>query len=136
MRLIGALLLFAVPAQADIVLAARTLRPKTIVTAADLVVKPGSLPGAVADPESLVGLETRVALYAGRPVRLADVGPPSIIDRNQIVLLIFVRGTLKIQADGRALARAGAGDRLRVMNLDSRTTVWGTAQPDGSVIVE
>lgn len=136
MRLIAPLLLLAMPAHADIVLAARTLRPQTIVTAADLFVKPGKIPGAVEDPESLIGLETRVALYAGRPVRFADVGPPAIIERNQIVLLIFARGGLKIQADGRALARAGTGDRLRVMNLDSRATVWGTAQADGSVMIE
>ncbi|MBA84290.1 flagellar basal body P-ring formation chaperone FlgA [Thalassobius sp. S69A] len=136
MRTILALLILATPVQADVVLAARTLRPQTIVTAADLVVKGGTIPGVIEDPAALLGMETRVALYAGRPIRPGDVGPPAIIERNQIVLLTFNKGGLSIQAEGRALARAGAGDRVRVMNLESRSTIWGFAQPDGSVLVK
>lgn len=135
MRSLVAFLLLATPVQADVVLAARTLRPQTIVTATDLVVKSGIVPGAIEDPSVLLGMETRVALYAGRPIRPGDVSPPAIIERNQIVLLTFNKGGLSIQAEGRALTRAGAGVRVRVMNLESRSTVWGFAQPDGSVLV-
>lgn len=136
MRGIVLLLALAAPAQADIVLAARTLRPQTIVTASDLVMKSGQIPGVISDPNLLIGQETRVAVYAGRPLRPGDVGPPAVIDRNQIVSILFIRGGLSIQAEGRALARAGTGDRIRIMNLESRSTVWGQAQSDGSVIVK
>ncbi len=136
MRWVMICLAMAGPVQADVVLAARTLRPQTIVTAQDLVVKHGNVPGAITDPSPLIGQETRVAIYAGRPLRPGDVGPPALIDRNQIVPLLFTRGGLSIQAEGRSLARGGAGDRIRIMNLDSRTTVWGFIQPDGTVIVQ
>lgn len=132
------LLLFALttPAYADVVLAARTLRPQTIVMSGDLIVKPGHIPGAYTDPAPLVGQETRVAIYAGRPVRQGDLGPPALIDRNQIVQLIYHSNGLTIHAEGRSLSRAGAGDRVRVMNLDSRSTVSGTVRNDGSILVK
>ena len=130
------LLASMVPAHADVVLAARTLRPQTIVMAGDLVVKPGHIPGTYADPTPLVGQETRVAIYAGRPVRRGDLGPPALIDRNQIVPLTYQSYGLTIHAEGRSLSRAGAGDRVRVMNLDSHSTVSGTVQSDGSILVK
>lgn len=136
MRLMLLFLLMGPPAFADVIVATRTLRPQTVVTAADLAIRPGDIAGVPSDPAELIGLETRVALYAGHPVRRDDVGEPAVVDRNEIVPLLFERGGLTIQVVGRALARAGAGDRLRVMNLDSRTVVWGSAQPDGTVIVK
>jgi flagella basal body P-ring formation protein FlgA len=68
-------------------------------------------------------------------VRAADLGPPALVDRNQIVALDFRAGGLSIRAEGRALARGGAGDVIRVMNLASRTTVSGRIRPDGVVDV-
>ena len=37
--------------------------------------------------------------------------------------------------EGRALARAGAGDYVRVMNLASRATVMGRVLQDGQIEV-
>ena len=93
------------------------------------------LPGAANDLEKLVGMETRVNLYANRPIRPEDVGPITIIKRNQPVALMFNSGGLAIMTEGRALGDAGVGDTLRVMNLASRTTVFGTVTPEGRVIV-
>lgn len=74
-------------------------------------------------------------VVAARTIRLTDVGPPAIIDRNQIVPLIFERAGLRINSEGRSLMRAGPGDIIRVMNLSSRLTVTGKVQPDGRVTV-
>jgi flagella basal body P-ring formation protein FlgA len=93
------------------------------------------VPGAVADPAEIVGLEARVALYPGRPIRPGDVGLPAVVERNQVVPLIFQRGTLLITAEGRALDRAGPGDVIRVMNVASRTTVSARVGADGAAYV-
>lgn len=122
-------------ALADMIVAARTIRAQSVITERDLEVKPGEMAGVAADPSALIGKEARVALYSGRPIRLADIGPPAVIDRNQIVSLIFERGGLRIVAEGRSLSRAGPGERVRVMNLASRNTVSGRAGPDGRVFV-
>ena len=129
------LCLLAELATADVVTAARTLRPGDIITTADLMVKTGELVGTASRPEQLIGLEARVSLYAGRPIALGDVGPPALVERNQIVPLVFEQNGLRISTEGRSLSRAGAGDFVRVMNLSSRTTVSGRVMPDGRIMV-
>lgn len=137
MRILGlSLAIFcATPAIADTVFAAHTIRAQSILTAQDLMLRDIDMEGAVGDPQELIGLETRVALYAGRPIRWGDVGPPAIVDRNQIVALIYHAGGLMITAEGRALDRAGAGETIRIMNLSSRHTLTGLVLSDGRVEV-
>jgi flagella basal body P-ring formation protein FlgA len=125
----------ALPALADTVLAARTIRAQAILGPGDIALAAQDIAGTYATIDEAVGLEARVVLYAGRPIRIEDLGPPAIVDRNQIVTLIYRTGGLAIAAEGRALARAGIGDRLRVMNLASRQTVFGLVRPDGTVSV-
>ena len=91
--------------------------------------------GLAAHPSEVIGKETRVAVYAGRPVRLADIGPPAVIERNQIVTLVYRRSGLLIATEARALGRGGVGDMLKVMNLASRSTVTGQVDEAGRVIV-
>jgi flagellar basal body P-ring formation protein FlgA len=138
MRYFLALLLILMPigALAETVVAARTIRAQTILTAQDLVVKPQQIVGTFDDPVMLIGMEARVALYAGRPIRQGDIGPPAIIDRNQVVMLIYMAGGLLISTEARALARGGVGDRVRVLNMSSRLTVEGLVLPDGRVRVQ
>lgn len=125
----------ATAAPADIIVAARTIPAQSVITSQDIAVKTGEGAGLAAHPSEVIGKETRVAVYAGRPVRLADIGPPAVIERNQIVPLIYDHGGLRIVAEGRSLARAGAGERIRVMNLSSRATVTGRTGPNGRVFV-
>ncbi len=130
------LLLAASPLAAETLVAARTLRAQTILGPDDLVPTDGTLPGTAADPAEVIGLETRVAIYQGRPIRLADLGPPAIVDRNQAVTLTYAAGALTITAEGRALARGGAGDRIRVMNIASRTTLSGIVAGNGTILIQ
>ncbi|WP_170413041.1 flagellar basal body P-ring formation chaperone FlgA [Ruegeria arenilitoris] len=138
MRFLVLMLALLVPAsvQADIVVPTRTIRAKEIISATDLELKAQQVPGAITKPEFLIGQEARVALYPGRPIREGDVGPPALVDRNDLVVLIFDRTPLSITAEGRALGRGAAGDRIRVMNLSSRTTVTGLIRPDGQIEVK
>lgn len=129
-------LLAASPALSDTVVTTRTVRAQTILTEQDLAVQPVHTVGGFDDPALLIGMETRAALYAGRPVRPGDVGPPAIIDRNQIVVLVYAVSGLTITTEARALGRGGVGDRLRVLNVSSRMTVEGEVRPDGSVLVQ
>jgi len=128
-------LLSAAPACAQSVLAARTLRAQTVITPEDVVMSEETVNGAYTALEEVIGFETRVALYAGRPVRSGEVGPPALVERNQIVPLIYRAGGLVISADGRALGRAGVGETIRVMNLASRQTVSGRIRADGTIVV-
>ncbi len=122
-------------ALAQSVAAARTIRAKSILYPDDLVVLAVSAPGAITAIADAVGKEARTILYPGRPIRKSDIGPPALVERNQIVSLIYQRGALVISADGRALARGGIGDRIRVMNPTSRTTVTGVVTGPATIRV-
>ncbi|KPP83531.1 MAG: flagella basal body P-ring formation protein FlgA [Rhodobacteraceae bacterium HLUCCO07] len=128
--------LLAMPALADVVVPVHTIRPQSVIGQGDLALRP--LPGVEGfdSVDELIGLEARVALYAGRPIRPQDVGPPATIERNQLVLLVFARGELEIRAEGRALDRAGKGEVIKVMNTSSRNIVMGVVRPDGTVLVQ
>ncbi len=135
--LLIALSLCAVPlsALADTLVAARTIRAQTILSAADLALIANDVPGALGTIEDAVGLEAKVMLYSGRPISDADIGPAAVVERNAVVILVFHQGGLSITADGRALDRAAPGEVLRVMNLSSKTIVSGTVAPDGTIHV-
>ena len=122
------------PALADLIIATRTIRPQEILGPSDLLLQEGADQSNVT-LENLIGQEARVALYAGRPVRPGDVGPPAVVERNQVVPLIYLRGGLEIMTEGRSLDRAGIGDHVRVMNLASRATVSGRVTASGRILV-
>jgi len=132
-----ALLLFvtAAPALAESLVATRTIRAATVLGPEDITLVAAVLPGALTDPTLAVGLEARVAIYAGRPVRGEDLGPPTLVGRNQIVALIYASESLAIATEGRALARGSEGDVIKVLNLTSRATIIGQIGPDGAVYV-
>ncbi|MCA2014445.1 flagellar basal body P-ring formation chaperone FlgA [Pararhodobacter sp. CCB-MM2] len=126
----------ALPAQADVLLAARTLRAGTLVEAGDVILTSEAAPlGAAQAIDEAVGWEARVTLYAGRPIPIASLGPPALVDRNELVTIVFQSGGLEIRADGRALGRGAEGDVIRIMNLASRSTISGTVSGPGLVSV-
>ncbi|MFZ7091086.1 flagellar basal body P-ring formation chaperone FlgA [Primorskyibacter sp. 2E233] len=127
--------LIAGPGFADTVIATRTIRPQELISAGDVRIDPANVDGAHQSLDEVIGQEARIALYAGRVVMQGSVGEPALIDRNQMVELIYARGGLRIAAEGRALARGGVGERIRVMNTGSRTVLFGLIAPDGTVLV-
>lgn len=129
------LLLAATPAAADTLVAARTLPARTIIGADDILVRDVNVAGGLSDPMLAIGQEARVALYAGRPIRPGDIGPPAVVERNQIISLIYSHGGITISTEGRALDRAGPGEFVRVMNLTSRATVTARVDANGTAFV-
>jgi len=122
-------------AAAEILVPVRTIRAKEILAPEDFVLKNVNMAGVLSNPADLAGKEARVVLYPGRPVRPGDIGMPALIERNDVVELVFLQGGLRITTEGRSLGRGAAGDSVRVMNLASRTTVFGQVRADGSVEV-
>ena len=133
--LLLAALLEAAPSSAQILVPTRPLRTNTIIAAEDLTFSALDVSGALTRPEDIVGMETRVSLYPGRAIFAGDVGPAALIERNEVVRMEYRQGALVIITDGRSLTRAAVGERVRVMNLDSRTIVTGVVRADKTVEV-
>ena len=125
----------AVPALAGTVIAATPVRANTLLGPEHLAVIRKTIPGAISEAETAIGMEARVNLYPGRPVYPGDIGPPAIVERNQIVVMRYAFGGLSIYAEGRSLSRAGVGEIVRVMNIDSRNIVNGTVLESGEILV-
>ncbi len=134
-RLVAFLAVLAGPSAADSLIAARTIPARSIIGPEDVLVRDVNVLGALMEPAHAVGQEARVALYAGRPIRAADVGAPAVVERNQIIPLIYQNGGIVISTEGRALDRAGPGDFIRVMNVTSRTSVNAQIDATGTAFV-
>lgn len=122
-------------------LAAETVVPKQTIRAREII-QPEHLQyaaidpkGALTDPADIIGKEARVALYPDRRIFARDLAPAALIDRNQVVSLVFVKGGLRIEMEGRALERGAVGAAIRVLNPASRMTVTGRILENGKVEV-
>jgi flagella basal body P-ring formation protein FlgA len=120
---------------ADSVVPTRTIRANATISEQDVTIKTIQNPHAFSQIADVIGQEARTTLYAGRPILFDDVGPPAVISRNQIVTLKYEASGIVIFTEGRSLQRGGIGDSIRIMNLDSRATLFGQVQADGSVRV-
>ena len=131
------LLLFLLPqvSLADSLIAARTLQAGSVLVPEDMLLVAADLPGALTAPDLAVGQETRVAIYAGRPILASALGPAALVERNQTVVLRYRANGLSISTEGRALDRGAEGERIKVMNLASKAVVTGVIGPDGAVHV-
>ena len=131
------ILAIAIPslAQAETVIAQRNLPPRTVVTSDDVSISDIENSRAYSTIDSVVGKETKIAIYAGQPLLYNNTVNPIIVQRNAVVKIIYREGPLTIQADGRALGNGAAGDTIRVMNLSSRSIISGIADESGTIIM-
>lgn len=114
--------------------AARNLVAGTVIAPGDLTVIDTDRP-ALTDPSEAIGMQLRVAVYAGRPILESQLTAPRLVTRNQIVRIAFQRGALRINTEGRAMADGTEGAVIPVMNLISRVTMHARVNPDGTLSV-
>lgn len=137
-------LTFAAPVSAEergqatrpsgVVVAAQTLRPGVVLDTRHVALVAGQPgPGDLTELRDVIGLETQVAVYRGHAIRVGDLGPPTLIQRNELVRISFKLGGLTLETEGRALDDGAMGQRVRVMNLDSRRTIYGHVAGPGLV---
>jgi flagella basal body P-ring formation protein FlgA len=99
-----------------------------VLTSADLSGEPARI-------EELIGRQMRRSLPAGAAVTPADVRAPSLVLRNKLVRVQFVKGALSISSEGRALSTGSLGESVRVMSLPSKSTIEGVVVGPGVVQV-
>lgn len=122
-------------AAADTVLAATAIRAGSVLTVSDLKMSDVRIVGALQDKGQAVGRQTKRNLFPGHAIFAEDLQKPHLVERNQLVTLTFHRLGLSISTEGRTLDAGAIGDRIRVLNANSRTTVVGTVLSDGSISV-
>lgn len=118
-------------AVADLV-AVKTIRAGSIIAEGDLKVTGETSEALLGE---LVGQEARRSLYAGRPISRDDIGPPTLVHRNDEVVIIYRFGRLGLRTEGRSLGAGGLGERISVMNLDTRNMIQATVRGEAWVEV-
>lgn len=74
-------------------------------------------------PDVLIGFEARRAMRPGVPISANDVQPPTLIARNDRVVIELRTGRLSISADGRAMEAGAEGDTISVINTHSKRVI-------------
>ncbi|MBW6397285.1 flagellar basal body P-ring formation chaperone FlgA [Roseomonas sp. HJA6] len=92
-------------------------------------------PGTAQRAEQVRGKQLRRPIAAELPFMTADLTAPSIVAKNQMVLMILEGPGLSLTAQGRAMDSAARGERIPVMNLLSRSVVEAEAIGPGRVRV-
>jgi flagellar basal body P-ring formation protein FlgA len=80
-----------------------------------------NLRGAVVlSKDDLVGMTAKRTLIANAPIKQADVTPPVMIKRNELVTVIYQNGPISLSTKARALSNGSKGDSITLMNVNSK----------------
>lgn len=125
--------------QVPVLVANRALMRGETPSAADVRIETrerGSLgPAWIGSVDQLQGRVLVRPLAPGSLLVPGAFAASKTVQRGQSVTLISHSGSFQVRAQGKALADAATGDRVRVENLSSRKVVEGEVLADGSVAV-
>jgi flagella basal body P-ring formation protein FlgA len=82
-----------------------------------------------------VGMQARRQMRAGQSLKLADLGKPDLVSRDQAVTVIYEAPGLYLTGRGKALDSGTEGDVVNVVNLQSKRTIQGTVTGPGQVSI-
>ena len=126
-------------ATVEVVTLARAVDRGELIKSADLLIerRPRAEIGRdiLTDREQAVGLAARNGLPAGRPLRLAELMKPELVQRNETVMLVYEVPGITLTVRGKAMEGGAEGDVIAVLNEQSKRTVQGAVVGHGRVIV-
>ena len=82
-----------------------------------------------------IGLAARASLQPGRPLRVADLMRPELVQRNETVTLVYEVPGITLTVRGKAAEGGAEGDVIAVLNEQSKRTVQGVVVGPGRVII-
>jgi flagella basal body P-ring formation protein FlgA len=89
----------------------------------------------VGKAEQAVGLAARAPMQPGRPLRVADLMKPELVQRNETVTLVYEVPGITLTVRGKAAEGGAEGDVISVLNEQSKRTVQGVVVGPGRVII-
>ncbi|PIE03560.1 MAG: flagella basal body P-ring formation protein FlgA [Acidobacteria bacterium] len=119
------------------VLAARTTRyidRHETIQAGDVVwetIKTNRLLSPLVTKDQLSGCQTKIAIPAGTVLDWRKLEKTPLIERNQLVYVSAVNGSLSIRMQAKSMDRGGIGEVVRLKNIDSGKTFLATVSGTG-----
>jgi flagella basal body P-ring formation protein FlgA len=90
----------------------------------------------VTDPETLLGKRTKRAIGAQIPLRTDDIELPPLVKRGDLVVIIAQSKGLKITTRGLVKKKGRLGDRIPVVNVDSKKVLYARVIDSNTVQVD
>jgi flagella basal body P-ring formation protein FlgA len=126
-------------ATAEVVTLVRPVDRGEVIKAADVVVERRPRAGIgrdiVTNADQAVGSAARNAVQPGRPLRIADLMKPELVQRNETVTLVYKVPGITLTVRGKATEGGAEGDVISVLNEQSKRTVQGVVVGPGRVVV-
>lgn len=123
----------------DVVLAKKPLGRSQIITKQDVVIKRMDLANLPKDiitqKADVIGKRIKRNLKPGSVLRKDFVTLPPVVKKGDLVLIIAQTKGLRISTQGIVKERGRAGDRIRVVNLDSNKTIYARVKNSSTVQV-
>jgi flagella basal body P-ring formation protein FlgA len=115
----------------------RSLGAGEIVQPTDLAwIKAVGAPGdAPTDADQVIGQMARRPLRAGAVVLAHDVAAAIVIKSGDLISVAYDADGISLTLEGKAMASAGVGDTLAVMNPQSKKIVQAVASGPGQAVV-
>lgn len=124
----------------NVLVAARPLQKNTVLTNDDIKLAKHDLAlltyGYFEDLTSEVGMKLKRRVLAGAVLTPAMLKRPQVITRGQKVSISVQSGRMEVRMSGKALENGAIGERIKVMNLQSRKKLEGVIISAGVVEID
>ena len=92
--------------------------------------------GAITDPDAVLGKRTKRAIGAQTVLRANLVELPPLVKRGDMVMIVAESDGLLITALGQVKKKGRRGERIPVINLDSKKVLYARVLDSNTVKVE
>jgi flagella basal body P-ring formation protein FlgA len=90
---------------------------------------------ALTDRSQAIGMAASTQLQPGRPLRSTELKKPELVQRNDLVTLLYEVPGIVLSVRGKAAESGAEGDTVAVLNEQSKRTVHGVVVGPGQVAV-
>lgn len=90
----------------------------------------------VLDGEKLIGMTPRRMAVAGKPIRSNEVSAPLLVERGDVVTILYHTGPVQLTTEGKAMQNGSNGEIIRVVNTDSSRSIEARITGDRTVTVQ
>ncbi len=121
----------------DTVMVEHPVERGEVLKASDLTVarRPKAEGPAITDINAAAGLAARHQLRPGQPLHEADLMKPAIVQRNDMVTIVYEAPGFTLTLRGQAQDAGALGDTISVANVQSKRVVQGIVTGPGRVTV-
>jgi len=85
----------------------------------------------VQDIGSLIGMEVTRTIVPGKPVSKRDIAPQTMIEKGDMVTVLYSTSTMELKLKGLALEKGARGDIIRIRNTRSQKIMHGRIESSG-----